>query len=121
MWVEPGLSWTSKVLSSVRAYAEQRDLAFFLCEKQLASKYFHAQVRAKRLGVTGDVMTRDSQTSIGYWDIVQDALADLVHIQLRKCYDEEHHPQLFQHCRNLRGEVWLGAFPNLFLTNAPAE
>jgi len=26
------------------------------------------------LGVTGDVMTRDSQASAGYWEIVQDML-----------------------------------------------
>ena len=116
-----GLSWTAKVLSGVRVYAENRDLSFFLYEKHMASKYFHAQVRAKRLGVTADVMTRDSQLSTGYWDIVQDSLADLVRIQLRRCYDQHNHPQLFEHCRTLRDEVWLCAFPNLFITIAPAE
>ena len=39
-----GLSWTRKVLSGVRVYGEQRDLTFFLYEKQLASKYFNAHV-----------------------------------------------------------------------------
>ena len=39
-----GQSWTRKVLSSVRLYGEQRDLPFFLYEKQLASKYFNAHV-----------------------------------------------------------------------------
>ena len=63
-----GLSWTRKVLSSVRVYGEQCDLPFFLYEKQLANKYFNAQVRAKRMNVTGDVMTRDSQSSTGYWE-----------------------------------------------------
>ena len=116
-----GLSWTRKVLSSVRVYGEQRDLPFFLYEKHLANKYFVAQVRAKTHGVTGDVMTRDSQTSAGYWDIVQDSLADLVRIMLVRCYDEQGYPELFNHCRNLRGQVWLCAFPNLFLTIAPAE
>ena len=116
-----GLSWTRKVLSSVRVFGEQRDLPFFLYEKHLAMKYFSAQVRAKELAVTGDVLTRDSQTSSGYWDIVQDSLADLVRIMLVRCYDSENYPQLYKHCRNLRGEVWLCAFPNLFLTIAPAE
>ncbi len=37
--VSIGYSWTRKVLSSVRVYAEQRDLAFFLYEKHLAMKY----------------------------------------------------------------------------------
>ena len=78
-------------------------------------------MRAQHLGVTADVLTRDSQASAGYWDIVQDSLADLVRIMLHRCYDEEHHPTLYKHCRNLRGEVWLCAFPNLFLTIAPAE
>ena len=37
-----GYSWTRKVLSSVRLYADQRDLAFFWYEKSLAMKYFSA-------------------------------------------------------------------------------
>ena len=90
-------------------------------EKHLANKYFQAQSRAKRLGVTGDVMARDSQTSAGYWAIVQNALADLVRIMLSRCYDKENYPVLYDHARNLRGEVWLCAFPNLFITIAPAE
>ena len=59
------------------------------------------------VGVTGDVMTPDSQASAGYWEIVQDALADLVRSMLCRCYDEEQYLQLYNHCRNLRGEVWL--------------
>jgi hypothetical protein len=113
-----GQSWTRKVLSSVRVYGEQRDLPFFLYEKTLAQKFFNAHVRAKQHGVTGDVMVRDSQASSGYWDIVQDALADLVRIMLVRCYDEEKYPKLFQHVRDLRGQVWLSAFPNLFITIA---
>ena len=35
--VSIGTSWTRKVLSSVRAYGEQRDLTFFLYEKHLAN------------------------------------------------------------------------------------
>ena len=109
------------MLSSVRVYGEQRDLPFFLYEKQLAQKFFAAHVRAKRMGVTGDVMARDSQSSAGYWEIVQDALADLVRIMMVRCYDEENFPQLYRHVRDLRGQVWLSAFPNLFITIAPAE
>ena len=116
-----GYSWTRKVLSSVRVYGEQRDLTFFLYEKHLAQKFFNAHVRAKRMGVTGDVMARDSQASAGYWEIVQDALSDLVRIMLQRCYDKENYPDLYQHVRDLRGQVWLCAFPNLFITIAPAE
>jgi hypothetical protein len=119
--VSIGRSWTRKVCSSVRVYAEQRDLAFFLYEKQMAMKYFAAHSRAQRMGVTADVMTRDSQSSTGYWEIVRDALADLVRIMLLRCYDEANHKQLFDHVRGLRGQVWLCAFPNLFITIAPAE
>ena len=89
----------------MRIYSEQRDLPFFLYEKHLAMKYFSAQTRAKQLGVTGDVMARDSQASSGYWEIVRDALADLVRIMLVRCYDEVGYPKLYQHCRNLRGQV----------------
>ena len=116
-----GLSYTRKVLSSVRVYGEQRDLAFFLYEKHLAMKFFNAHVRAKRMGVTGDVMVRDSQSSAGYWEIVQDSLADVVRIMLVRCYDEKNYPELYKHVRDLRGQVWLAAFPNLFITVAPAE
>ena len=80
-----------EVLSSVRVYGEHRDLAFFLYEKYLAQKFFSAQVRGKQLGVTADVMARDSQTSAGYWDIVRDALADLVRIMMDRCFDEVGH------------------------------
>ena len=38
---------------------------------------------------------------------------------LVRCYDQEGYPTLYQHCRNLRGQVWLCAFPNLFLTAGP--
>ena len=116
-----GQSFTRKVLSSVRVYAEQRDLAFFLYEKHLAMKYFMAHVRAQKIGVTGDVMTRDNQGSTGYWEITQDALADLVRVMLIRCFDEEKHPQLYRHCRNLRGEFWVCAFPNVFITITAAE
>ena len=64
--VSIGHSWTRKVLSSVRVYGEQRDLSFFLYERYLANKFFSAQVRAKRMNVTADIMARDSQVSSGY-------------------------------------------------------
>ena len=82
------------MLSSVRVYGEQRVLLFFLCEKLLANKYFNAQCRAKRTGLTADIMTRDSQTSSGYWEIVQDTLAVLVRIMLVRCYDQNNYPEL---------------------------
>ena len=66
-------------------------------------------------------MARDSQASAGYWEIVQDALADVVRIMLSRCFQENEYPQLAAHCRNLRGELWVCAFPNLFVTVAPAE
>ena len=116
-----GYSYTRKVLSGVRVYGEQRDLPFFLYEKHMATKFFAAQTLAKRKGLTGDVMARDSQASVGYWEIVRDALADLVRIMLARSYDQEKYPQLYNHCKGLRGEVWQCAFPNLFITIAPAE
>ena len=57
----------------------------------------------------------------GYWEIVRDALANLVSIMMDRCYDEINHKQLYDHVRGLRGQVWLCAFPNLFITIAPAE
>ena len=42
-----GLSWTRKCLSGVRVYGEHRDLSFFLYQRHLAAKYFHAQVRLR--------------------------------------------------------------------------
>ena len=73
------------------------------------------------MSVTADVMMRDSQASSGYWDVVSDSLADLVRIMLVRCFDQEGYPRLYNHCRTLRGEVWLCAFPNVFITIAPAE
>ena len=84
-------------------------------------KYFAAHTRAQRMGVTADVMVRDSQASAGYWEVTRDALADLVRIQLLRCYDEVNYPALYNAVRGLRGDVWLCAFPNLFVTIAPAE
>ena len=119
--VSIGRSWTRKVCSGVRVYAEQSPLAFFLYEKQLANKYFAAHTRAQQRNLTADVMTRDSQSSAGYWEIVRDALADLVRIMLVRCFDQVNHRDLYNHVRGLRGQVWLCAFPNLFITIAPAE
>ena len=120
--VSIGHSWTTKVCSGVRVYGESNHLAFFLYEKQLAMKYFAAHTRAQRFGITADILTRDSQGSAGYWEIVQDSLADLVRIQLGRCYDKEGHPDLYNYVRGLRGgAVWQVAFPNLFITLAPAE
>ena len=102
-----GYSWTRKVLSSVRVYAEQRDLAFFLYEKFLAMKFFAAHCRAQSMSITGDVLARDSQTSSGYWEIVQDGLADLVRIMLIRCYDAKNHRDLYDHVRT----VWYGSAP----------
>ena len=108
-------------MSSVRVYGEHRDLSFFLYEKHLANKFVAAHVRAQKMGITADVLTRDTQTSSGYWEIVQDSLADLVRIMLARCFDEEGHKPLYDHVRGLRGEVWLCAYPNVFITIAPAE
>ena len=119
--VSTGTSWTRKALSEVRLYAEQRDLTFFLYEKSLAQKFSSAQVRAQRMGVTADGMARDSQASSGYWEIVRGALADLVRIMMDRCFDHANYPDLYDHVRGLRGQVWLCAFPNLFITIAPAE
>ena len=55
------------------------------------------------------------------WEIVQDSLADLVRIMLGRCFDAEGHKPLYDHVRGLRGEVWLCAYPNVFITIAPAE
>ena len=53
---------------------------------------------------------------------MQDSLADLVRIQLARCHDKEGHPDLYNYVRGLRGgAVWQVAFPNLFITLAPAE
>ena len=55
--------------------------------------------------MTADVMARTSQSSAGYWEVVQDALADLVRIMLARCYDEANHKALYDHVRGLRGQV----------------
>ena len=119
--VSIGRSFTRKALSPVRAYSENRDLVFFLYEKHLAIKYFAAHCRAQQMHLTADALTRDSQTSTGYWDIIRDSLADLVRVMMYRCHDRENHPALYEHVRGLRGEVWLCAFPNLFITISPAE
>ena len=64
-------------------------------------------------------MARDSQAS--YWESVRDVFADLVRIMLLRCYEEVNHKQLYHHVRGLREQVWLFAFPNLFITIALAE
>ena len=73
------------------------------------------------MGLTADVLMRDSQSSSGYWEVVQDALSDLVRIMLVRCYDQQNYPHLYEHVRDLRGQVWLCAFPNLFITITAAE
>ena len=98
-----------------------RGRAFISHEKYLTHKYFAAQTRSKRIGVTADVMAGDSQTSTGYWEIFQDALADLVRIMMVRCCDEKTYPQMYEQVRNLRGQVWVCAFHSVFITIAPTE
>ena len=45
-----GLSVTRKACSSVRPYAEDPKLIFFLHEKQMAQKYFNAPKKSTRYG-----------------------------------------------------------------------
>ena len=40
---------------------------------------------------------------------------------LGRCFDEKNHKRLYDHVRGLRGQVGLCAFPNVFITIAPAE
>ena len=82
-------------------------------------KYFAAHNRAQQMNLTADVLTRDSQSSTGYWEITRDSIADLVRVMLYRCFDRENHQALYEHVRGLRGEVWLCAFPNLFITISP--
>jgi len=44
----------------------------------------------------------------------------LVRVMLIRCYDEVNHKQLYDQVRDLRGQVWQCAFPNLFITISPA-
>ena len=97
---------------------ERTLILVFLYEKFIATEFFAAHVRAQRMGITADIMTRTSQLSSGYCEIVQDSLADLVRIMLDRCYDEVHYPHLYQYCRDLRGRVWECAFPNVRLCRA---
>ena len=63
--------------------------------------------QGQRYGLTADVMTRHSQASAGYWEIVQDSLSDLVRIQLGRCYDKEGHPDLYNYVRGRRAGFFL--------------
>ena len=51
-------------------------------------------------------MPRSSLPS-GYWEIVQDSLADLMRIMLVRCFDAEGHPEVFtpEHIQILEGEL----------------
>ena len=60
-----GTSWTRKCLSSVRMYAEQRSLAFFLYEKYLGMNFFNAHKAGQDKGLTGDVLARACGDSTG--------------------------------------------------------
>ena len=42
-------------------------------------------------------------------------------IQLQRCFDEEKYPELYNSCRNLRGQMWECVFPNFFATVTVAE
>ena len=102
-----GKSFTAKAMSSIRAYAETHGLVFLIYEKMLANRYYQAHKKAEQEGLPAHVYTRSKQDTTAYWDHVQDALADLVRIMLQRCFDEKEYPELYKHCRNLRGEVAL--------------
>ena len=83
--------------------------------------YYYAHVRAQKIGGTADTLMRDSQASSLYWDGIQDGMADLARVMLSRCFDADGYPELSKHCTSLRGQLWMVAFPNVFITIAPAE
>ena len=117
VWYPSGAPGREKC-SLVFGYMVNNGISLSFCnEKQMAMKYFAAHTRAQRMGVTADVMVRDSQASAGFWEVTRDALADLVRIQLLRCYDDVNYPELYKAVRGLRGDVWLCAFPNFIYYN----
>ena len=75
-------------MSSIRAYAEHSDLAFFLYERSLANKFYNAHVIARERILAADGLMRHSQVSTGYWDVVQDTGADVVRVMMLRCHDK---------------------------------
>ena len=111
-------SFIRKALGPCRVYAECHELVFFMYERFITQKFFSAHVRAKHYGVTADIMVRTTSLSTGFWEIVQDSLADLVRVMSQK--ELLARQSLVSDAEAVRqGEM--AGFPNLFITIAPAE
>ena len=111
-------SFCRKATSALRFYAESYDLVFFMYERFVAQKFFYAHKRANDFDLTADIMVRHSSMTTGYWEIVQDALADVVRSMAYGFASDIHRGHIPDSALDGTG---LAGFPNLFITIAPAE
>ena len=74
---------------------------------------------AERRGLPPETMAARHQQTESYWRREQDVHADIVRQMRRMCTDREGHPDLWSYCQWGGGRTL--AYPNLFITIAPAE
>ena len=74
---------------------------------------------AEQRSLPPDIMTDNQQESESYWRHEQDYLDDVVRQMSKRCDDRDGHPDLWAHCHV--GKEQSLAYPNVFITVAPAE
>ena len=113
------LGFLRKALSPCVGYNMDPKLIFLLHDMALSRSTIATITVAEQRGLSPEVLADNRKQSEAYWRHEQDYLCDIVRQMARRCCDAEKHPNLWAYChasvpRSL-------AYPNVFITIAPAE
>ena len=119
-------SFIRKLLSRCRAYEQEPHLIFFLYDRFLCKSLFAKSTVADNRGVTADVTGASTVISDSYWRSEQDYTADVVRQMARRCREANEGDPIWQYQQSssMFDDPDMDkslAFPNLFITIAPAE
>ena len=119
-------SFIRKLLSRCRGYEQESFLMFYLHDRFLTKTLFAKSTVADNRRTTADITGQSTIISDSYWRAEQAYSADLVRQMARRCRDALPGDPIweYQHKCSIYEDTEMDkslAFPNLFITIAPAE
>jgi len=115
-------SYLRKCLSMCTAYMTDFMLLFLIYDIATARQTLGKIATAENKGLSPDILADNKQNSESFWRHEQDILSDVVRQMEKKCTDKDNYPVLWDYCNSpLLHTPRSLAFPNVFITIAPAE
>ena len=114
-------SFLRKCLSLCVAYNTDPLLLFLIYDIAVCRNSMATMTLAEQRKLSPEVLADNRQHSEAFWRHEQDYLCDIVRQMDKLCSEAKVGTNLYDHCHGLNGERrWL-AYPNVFITIAPAE